>query len=485
MTPPLHIGILCDGDGSGPGAEQLRFAARLAEGLLTQPNGPRVTVVARRGRQHFFDELAVRWPRLRVLPDVSAGDRVLDVCDRLDAALARAEEVAERVRSRGAEAVRKRLARVFRGELHAWEARGGRPVVHEALAFRAAGMFCLLAGLGAGVWAGAFVYHLLFTFLLPTLRFPLRLGRRAFRPAGESAGGLAAGAGCDVWMLPRVAAEGDAADAAALFFDVVRRDAPGVDGLDTGADGAEDLVRLYRGSPTEARPGRAVAPFAAVRVHALPRPADAAAGRGPDLAELRRKYGLGGQFLFYPAPRRQANLEVLVRALARVRRLHDEPTLELACTGRPTFALRRVIKAEGLSGCVRFLGRVPAADVRALYRHALLAPLPSPRGGARAAAEALRCGCPVVCADVPVYRAFLRGFTEAVHFFDPNDASSAALAIGRTLAQHERYREWQQEAFRRAARPDWWAVGRDLLALCKGPYPFQEGAPARELTHVA
>jgi glycosyltransferase involved in cell wall biosynthesis len=129
------------------------------------------------------------------------------------------------------------------------------------------------------------------------------------------------------------------------------------------------------------------------------------------------------------------------------------------------------MQSERLSEHIHFLGLVSRQDIQALYRHALLVPLPSLHEGyGLPLLEALQNQCPVVCANIPAFRELLEDQNDAVLFFDPRDLESMAQAISQTITRREEFRDRQRAAFRRIARRDWHAVAQDFLAILEETY---------------
>jgi glycosyltransferase involved in cell wall biosynthesis len=211
-----------------------------------------------------------------------------------------------------------------------------------------------------------------------------------------------------------------------------------------------------------------------VRTFLPARPPDGEAGAsaaGPDLAALCWKYRLGGRFVLYRAVDRPDDDHHvwLIRALKRLHASEDGAGMELVCagSGAPSVEVRRLLNAQGLTPFVHFLGAAPGPDVRALYRHAQVTVFPWLTGGSgRQVLEAIANQSCVVCAEARAFREVLDGQPEIMLYFDPRDPEATATAIRRTLAQRERFRQWQQEAYRDTARRDWRAVAADFLALC-------------------
>jgi glycosyltransferase involved in cell wall biosynthesis len=146
-------------------------------------------------------------------------------------------------------------------------------------------------------------------------------------------------------------------------------------------------------------------------------------------------------FLLYPArawPHK--NHPRLYEAFALLRR--ERPDLRLVLTG------------GGHSGAVpegvEVRGHVPAFELVSLYRRASALVFPSLyEGFGQPVLEAMACGCPVACSDIP---ALVEVTGDAARLFDPDDAAMIANAVGDVLADPERYRE---RGLERAAQFTW------------------------------
>jgi glycosyltransferase involved in cell wall biosynthesis len=147
-------------------------------------------------------------------------------------------------------------------------------------------------------------------------------------------------------------------------------------------------------------------------------------------SEIRAKYGIQGDFLFYPAqfwPHK--NHVNLLRAVRVVREQHGIP-ISLVLSGADQGNLsyvRKVTSDLGLDGAVNFLGFIPYADVIALYRSATALSYVSFFGPENLPPlEALALGCPVLLADIPGVRTL---FGDAPIFVDPRSEHSIARGV--------------------------------------------------------
>jgi glycosyltransferase involved in cell wall biosynthesis len=123
-------------------------------------------------------------------------------------------------------------------------------------------------------------------------------------------------------------------------------------------------------------------------------------------------------FLLYPANRwPHKNHGTLFRALELL------PEHRLVLTGSGGEAPARV----------EALGRVPQEELVSLYRRAAAVVFPSLyEGFGQPVLEALACGCPVACSDLPALREVAG---DAAEYFDPLEPESIADATRRAIAR--------------------------------------------------
>jgi glycosyltransferase involved in cell wall biosynthesis len=149
---------------------------------------------------------------------------------------------------------------------------------------------------------------------------------------------------------------------------------------------------------------------------------------GLDVERLRPGNQPREPFLLYPAngwPHK--NHARLLEAFALIRR--ERPELRLVLTG------------GGHSGAtpesVEVRGLVPLDELVSLYRRAAALVFPSRyEGFGQPVLEAMACGCPVACSDIP---ALAEVAGDAARTFEPDDAEAIAAAVGDVLADPARY----------------------------------------------
>jgi glycosyltransferase involved in cell wall biosynthesis len=142
-------------------------------------------------------------------------------------------------------------------------------------------------------------------------------------------------------------------------------------------------------------------------------------------------------FLLYPANRwPHKNHERLFEAFALLRA--REPELRLVLTGTGHARVPEGVEARG---------RISSEELVDLYRRAAALVFPSRyEGFGQPVLEALACGCPVACSDLPPLREVAG---DAAAYFEPTDAESIAAAT------HEAMTRGGASGPERAARFTW------------------------------
>lgn len=152
------------------------------------------------------------------------------------------------------------------------------------------------------------------------------------------------------------------------------------------------------------------------------------------------------------------NLAGLVAAFARLER--DLPH-ELVIVGQPRRGepeVQAAMRLLGDAGRVRRLRGISRETLRALYCGAELFVFPTLfEGFGLPVIEAMACGAPVACSDIPTLREVAG---EAAEFFDPRDAESAADSLRALLDDPERRRELAGRGRERARSFTWARTAR-------------------------
>jgi alpha-1,3-rhamnosyl/mannosyltransferase len=180
-------------------------------------------------------------------------------------------------------------------------------------------------------------------------------------------------------------------------------------------------------------------------------------------AGVRRRHDLGDRpFFLYPAityPHK--GHEDLVRSFAPVAAQRPDTLLVLSGGAGPREdALAALIADLGLGERVRRVGRVPEADLDALYREAVALVLPSRyEGFGMTVLEAMSRRCPVLAADAT---ALPEVVGDAGVLVDPDDPSRWSAAMVELLDEPARRRALADAGEARARTFDW---GRSAAAL--------------------
>ena len=175
-------------------------------------------------------------------------------------------------------------------------------------------------------------------------------------------------------------------------------------------------------------------PDSADRVLSIPEAADDRfhSQRNPDAETAwQTRLGIRPPYVFYLGQwKAYKNLPILLDAFARVRRTH--PTSQLVIAGDdPRHPEVRQATAALPEGSVVLPGRLPESAVPDLYRGAAVVVLPSrAEGFGLPVIEAMACGVPVICSDLPVLHEIADGVAV---FCDPNDPAAFADAMAAIL----------------------------------------------------
>ncbi|MGH2351943.1 MAG: glycosyltransferase family 4 protein [Chloroflexota bacterium] len=190
-------------------------------------------------------------------------------------------------------------------------------------------------------------------------------------------------------------------------------------------------------------------------VHEAPDPAYAAAGSP---APAARPY-----FIFVGAIEPRKNLETAFRALAMLSKPGRPEFLIVGAPGWGAAPILSLPAALGVEQEVRFLGRLPTAQVAALYRGATALVYPSLlEGFGLPVLEAMAAGAPVIAsnrASIPEVAG------DAAELVDPTDAGALAAAMER-VASCAAYRDdLRRRGQARARQFSWERAACETLAV--------------------
>jgi alpha-1,3-rhamnosyl/mannosyltransferase len=175
-------------------------------------------------------------------------------------------------------------------------------------------------------------------------------------------------------------------------------------------------------------------PAAGPKVYPIPEAADARFNPSRDQkaeAAWQDRLGIQPPYVLYLGQwKAYKNLPLLLDAFKQVRQ--SAASVQLVLAGRDPRHPEVPRLARALpTGSVVLPGRIPEAAIPDLYRGAAAVVLPSrAEGFGLPVLEAMACGVPVVCSDLPVLREIADGVAT---FCDPQDPSAFARAILQTL----------------------------------------------------
>ena len=205
-------------------------------------------------------------------------------------------------------------------------------------------------------------------------------------------------------------------------------------------------------------PARVVVVPEAAAPHFVPLPP-------PALAAVRARYGLVRPYVLfvgYLEPKK--NLDVLLAAVARLRRARAWGETELVVVGAPGWGAdpARRAQALGLDGAVRFVGAAPDADLPALYGGALAFAFPSLwEGFGLPVLEAMAAGAPVVASN----RGALPEVTAGAALLVEPAPEPLADALAGLLADPALRERLRAAGLARAAAFSWERTARETLAV--------------------
>jgi glycosyltransferase involved in cell wall biosynthesis len=192
----------------------------------------------------------------------------------------------------------------------------------------------------------------------------------------------------------------------------------------------------------------------------------------PSVADLRQRYGLPDHFVLYVGSNKpHKNLVGLVEAWAEVSPEFKEFELVIAGPWLPEHPEPR-LRAEALGlgpQSVRWLGRVSASDLPALYSAATLFVFPSMyEGFGLPVVEAMACGTPVACSKIP---ALLEMTSGSARCFDPVSSASIERAITEVLENSPLRARLRERGLQCASELSWRRTASETIVLYRGIFP--------------
>jgi glycosyltransferase involved in cell wall biosynthesis len=177
---------------------------------------------------------------------------------------------------------------------------------------------------------------------------------------------------------------------------------------------------------------------------------------------MRKARELPERYILYAGSNKpHKNLPVLMQAYARLR---TAPPLVVAGSLDPRFdAELREVERLGLGGRIRFLGAVNEDELPALYSGAEAFVFPSLyEGFGLPPLEAMACGVPVACSDIPSLREIA---VNAALFFDPRDCESLASALESILTDKPLRDDLRIRGLQRSSELTWDSTAKETLEV--------------------
>ena len=221
-------------------------------------------------------------------------------------------------------------------------------------------------------------------------------------------------------------------------------------------------------------------PAAADRVLAIPEAADDrfTATRNPEgESAWQMRLGIRPPYLFYLGQwKAYKNLPVLLEAFRLLQQTHANAQLVIAGDD-PRHPEVRQAAASLPVGSMVLPGRLPESAVPDLYRGAAAVVLPSKAEGfGLPVIEAMACGVPVICSDLPVLREIADGVAV---FCDPTDPAAFARAMAQVLDAPNPARS-RQLGMERASSFTWERSARQTVAAYEAVLGVRLIGPALE-----
>lgn len=180
------------------------------------------------------------------------------------------------------------------------------------------------------------------------------------------------------------------------------------------------------------------------------------------VAQVRRKYGLPGQYLLFVSslePRK--NIGLLMDALAAAKT--DIPLVLAGWHGWGEKPWHKGIGTGNLKGRVFLTGHVPDQDLAAMYTGAAALVYPSLyEGFGLPILEAMACGCPVICSSAA---SMPEAAGDAALFIDPEDKDSLVHAMETLVGDTSLCRNLKTAGLSRAKQFTWENTARRTLDI--------------------
>lgn len=197
-------------------------------------------------------------------------------------------------------------------------------------------------------------------------------------------------------------------------------------------------------------------------------PAPSLSGAAADFDGCRRKWGIRGPYLLYVGtiePRK--NLTRLLRAFALLKEKYRIPH-QLVLAGGRGWRDEGIYQAAGAirhRDDVVFTGYVSAGEKNALYQNAGVFVFPSLyEGFGMPPLEAMRFGCPVVCANAA---SLPEVAGDAAELVDPLEVESIAGGVWRVLSEGAYAQQLITNGYQQIKKYTWESSAERLASLCR------------------
>ena len=190
-------------------------------------------------------------------------------------------------------------------------------------------------------------------------------------------------------------------------------------------------------------------------------------GRRIPLAERKMRLnelGIGFEYVYYPAAAwKHKNHEILFKAMKLLKERGSRLKLVLSGLGGNMAELREKARSAGCAEQVVILPRIEASCLPSLYQGAKLMAFPSLyEGFGLPLAEAIKSGCPVVCANVGSVPEICG---KAAQYFDPHSPEDLAEKIWRVAHDERLRRRLIKGGRRQAAKFSWEKCAKETIAF--------------------
>ncbi|HKV09253.1 MAG TPA: glycosyltransferase family 1 protein [Thermoanaerobaculia bacterium] len=199
-----------------------------------------------------------------------------------------------------------------------------------------------------------------------------------------------------------------------------------------------------------------------------------------DLARWMRDLGLSQPYiLFVGNPKPHKNLDNLVKAYARARRLaqFDAPLICVGHRDGSEFKIRQRAEYLGVGDRVRLLGHVAKEALPAIYQGATLFLYPTLyEGFGLPVIEAMASGVAVITSNTSALKEIAEGYA---HLVDPLDIDGMAKAIARCMGDSEHRASLAKLGLRRSEDFRWDRAAKKTLEIYLDVIEGREPAPSR------